>query len=163
MLSIFYFNRNVYFAFTIPIKYFVITDIGCLSDVITSEVKVDSTPIDNFIVQNLKCVGKDILFTDSSFAKMGTTISKWIWDYGDSKVDSLSDNSPVHHTYDSAVTYNVHLTLQTANGCVVDKVKTIKVNPNPIVGFILPEICLKDAFAEFTDTTKIADGTNGFK
>lgn len=150
-------------AGTIPIKYFVITDIGCLSDVITSEVKVDSTPIDNFIVQNLKCVGKDILFTDSSFAKMGTTISKWIWDYGDSKVDSLSDNSPVHHTYDSAVTYNVHLTLQTANGCVVDKVKTIKVNTNPIVGFILPEICLKDAFAEFTDTTKIADGTNGFK
>jgi gliding motility-associated-like protein len=150
-------------AGTIPIKYFVITDIGCISDTIASEVKVDSIPLDNFTIQNIKCVGKDILLTDSSFAKVGTRIAKWIWDYGDSKIDSLSDNSAVHHTYDVAKSYNVHLTLQTTNGCTVDKVKTLKVNPNPVVGFILPEICLKDAFAEFTDTTKIADGTTNFK
>ena len=150
-------------AGNIPIQYFVITDIGCLSDTLTTEVKVDSIPIDNFILQNLKCIGKDMLFKDSSFARGGTTIEKWIWDYGDRKVDSLIDNSSVHHTYDSAINYNVHLTLQTTNGCVVDKVKTIKVNPNPMVGFILPEICLKDPFAQFTDTTKIADASSNFK
>jgi len=150
-------------AGVIPIKYFVITDIGCLSDTLSSEVIVDSIPLDNFILQNLKCIGKDMLFQDSSFAKGGTTIVKWIWDYGDHIVDSLNDNSSVHHTYDSALNYNVHLTLQTSNGCVVDKAKTIKVNPNPLIGFILPEICLKDPFAQFTDTTKIADASNNFK
>ena len=147
----------------IPIKYFVITDIGCLSDTLSTEVIVDSIPSDNFILQNLKCIGKDILFQDSSFAKGGTTIVKWIWDYGDHMVDSLNDNSSVHHTYDSALNYNVHLTLQTSNGCVVDKAKAIKINPNPLIGFMLPEICLKDPFAQFTDTTKIADASNNFK
>lgn len=150
-------------AGTIPIQYFVITDIGCLSDTLTTVVKIDSLPVNNFIIQNLKCVGKEMLFTDSSFAKVGTRIEKWIWNYGDRKVDSLNDNSAVRHTYDSAINYNVKLTLQTTNGCVVDQVKTIKVNPNPMVGFILPEICLKDPFAQFTDTTKIADASNNFK
>lgn len=150
-------------AGTIPIRYFVITDIGCLSDTVATEVKIDSIPLDNFSIQNLKCIGKDILFKDSSLARSGTSIAKWIWDYGDQTIDSLNDNRDVHHTYDSAINYKVHLTLQTTNGCVVDTIKSIKVNPNPEVGFILPKICLKDAFAEFKDTTKIADTTNNFK
>ena len=149
-------------AGTIPIQYFVITDIGCLSDTLLTEVKIDSIPTDNFILQPLKCIGKDMLFSDSSFAKKGTTITKWIWNYGDGKVDSLNTNSPVHHTYDTAKNYNVHLTLQTSNGCVIDTAKSFNVNPNPMVGFMLPKICLRDAYAEFTDTTSIADHTNGF-
>jgi hypothetical protein len=34
-----------------------------------------------------------------------------------------------------------------------------KANPLPVVGFILPEVCLNDATATFTDTSSIADGT----
>jgi len=149
-------------AGTIPINYFVITDIGCLSDTLITQVKIDSIPVDNFLLQQIKCIGKDILFTDSSSARKGTTISKWIWNFGDGKIDSLVVDGPEHHIYDSALNYNVHLTLQTTNGCTIDNVKTIKVNPNPIVGFVLPKICLKDAFAQFTDTTSIADHSNIF-
>ena len=149
-------------AGAIPIKYFVITDIGCLSDTLTTQLLIDSIPEANFNIQNLKCVGKDILFTDNSFARGSSSIAKWIWKYGDQKVDSLTSNTNVNHAYDSAKNYDVHLTLQTNNGCVVDKVKTITINPNPVVGFVLPKICLRDAFAEFTDTTKIADNSNGF-
>jgi gliding motility-associated-like protein len=150
-------------AGTIPIQYFVITDIGCLSDTLLTEVKIDSIPSDNFILQQIKCIGRDMLFTDSSFAKSGTTISKWIWNYGDGKVDTLNTNSPVHHTYDTAKNYSVRLTLQTTNGCSVYASKSFNVNPNPLVGFMLPKICLRDAYAEFTDTTSIADRTNNFK
>ncbi len=146
----------------IPIRYFVITDIGCLSDTVASEVKIDSIPTNNFIVQNIKCVGKELQFTDSSNAKKGTSIVKWIWNYGDGKTDSLLNNHSVIHTYDSAINYQVSLSLQTNNGCLVKTNKQIQVNPNPKVGFILPEICLKDPFAEFIDSTSISDGTNQF-
>ena len=31
----------------------------------------------------------------------------------------------------------------------------------PVPGFILPEVCLSDAFAQFTDSSSISDGTAG--
>ena len=150
-------------AGNIPIHYFVITDIGCISDTLETEVKIDSIPEDNFSIQNIKCVGKDILLTDNSFARGNSTIVKWIWKYGDQKVDSLTSNTAVSHVYDSAINYDIHLTLQTTNGCVVDKVKAIKVNPLPKIGFVMPEICLNDSFAIFKDTSSIADASNRFK
>ncbi len=149
---------------TIPIKYFVITDIGCLSDTLSSSFIVDSVPKINFNIQTIKCLGKDIQFMDSTFAGGGTQLVSWVWNYGDSSInDSLTTNASVIHKFDTAKNYNVHLSVATLNGCVAEKIKTISVYPNPNVGFILPEICLKDPFAQFTDTTKIADASNNFK
>ena len=146
----------------IPIKYFVITDIGCISDTLSTQVAIDSIPNVNFVIQNIKCVGKDIQFIDSSFAKRGTSLSQWIWNYGDRIMDTALNNASVRHMYDSAIVYRPSLTVQTSNGCTVKKEKTITVYPNPQVGFILPKICLRDAFAEFTDTSRIADNSNNF-
>jgi hypothetical protein len=41
--------------------------------------------------------------------------------------------------------------------------KEITSHPNPVIGFIMPEICLEDSFAQFIDTTRIANNTSGFK
>ena len=151
-------------AGSIPIKYFVVTDIGCLSDTLSTNYIIDSVPTVNFTVQNIKCANKNILFTDSSFAKLGTTLVQWVWDYGDSSaLDSLVSNAAVNHTFDTAKTYKVGLSVTTSNGCTIQKNKDIQVNPNPLVGFILPEICLNDSFAIFKDTTSITDKTNHFK
>ena len=147
---------------TIPIKYFVITDIGCISDTLSTQVTIDSIPVVNYIVQTIKCIGKDIQFIDSSFAKIGSSLSQWIWNYGDQKIDTALSNATVRHIYDSAISYSTSLTVQTTNGCVVKKQKNITVYPNPQVGLILPKICLRDAFAEFTDTSRIADNSNNF-
>ena len=149
---------------SIPLNYFIVNDIGCLSDTLSSNYIIDSVPKVNFNIQNLKCIGGSIQFTDSSFARLGTQLSKWIWNYGDSSlVDSLTTNAVVNHMYDSAKKYIIHLSVATANGCIVSQSKTIQVNPKPIVGFTLPEICLKDPYAQFIDTTKIADASNNFK
>ena len=149
---------------TIPLQYFVVTDIGCLSDTLSSSYVIDSVPNVNFIIQKIQCIGKNIIYTDSSFAKIGTQLSQWIWNYGDSSLsDTINTNSIVRHTYDSSKNYTVKLTVATLNGCVVEKSKNIQVNPNPLVGFVMPEICLNDAFAEFKDTSSIADGSNHFK
>ena len=149
---------------TIPVNYFVITDIGCLSDTLSSSYTIDSVPKVNFNIQNIKCIGTNIQLTDSSFARVGTQLVKWIWNYGDSSLtDSLTTNAAVNHIYDSSKKYTIQLAVATENGCVAKQSKTIQVNPKPVVGFVLPEICLNDAFAEFKDTSSIADKTNNFK
>jgi gliding motility-associated-like protein len=149
---------------TTSLNYFVINEIGCLSDTLSSSFIIDSVPKVNFTVQNIKCIGKTIQIKDSSFASIGTQIAKWIWNYGDSSlVDTLTSSAAINHIYDSAKNYNIELSVATSNGCVVKQSKTIKINPNPLVGFVLPEICLKDPYAQFIDTTKIADASNNFK
>ena len=158
------YNLKTDTAGVIPISYFAVTDIGCLSDTLSTSFIVDSVPVVNFNIQNLRCLGKDIKFTDSSFARGGTQLISWVWNYGDSSVnDSLTTNAQVVHQFDTTKNYDIHLIVSTSNGCVVEKVKTISVFPNPVVGFVLPEICLNDAYAEFKDTSTIADNSNHFK
>ena len=147
-----------------PFKYFVITDIGCLSDTITSSFSIDSIPKVDFTAQQIKCVGKEVVFKDSSSAKTGTQLVNWIWNYGDnSSKDSLLTNISVSHKFDAAKNYNISLDVVTENGCRQQKTSLIKISPNPKVGFILPEVCLNDAYAEFKDTSYISDNTKGFK
>jgi len=150
-------------AGTMPIQYFVITDIGCLSDTVTTSVRIDSAAKPNFNIQNSKCLGKSIQFVDSTFAVGGAKLNSWVWDYGDHKqVDSMNSNNAVTHIFDAAINYDISLKVTTLNGCASVKTKTIKVNPNPVVGFSLPKICLNDAFAQFIDTSSIADQSNHF-
>ncbi len=150
-------------AGTIPVKYFVITDIGCLSDTITTQVNIDSLQKVNFNFSTIRCLGKEVQFIDSSFAAIGTQLANWVWSFGDQKPnDSLSSNQIVTHTFDSAQQYNVNLSVITSNGCEQKKTKLVSINPNPKVGFILPKICLSDAYAQFTDTSSIADNSNHF-
>ena len=35
----------------------------------------------------------------------------------------------------------------------------VVINPLPVPGFILPEVCLSDAYAQFTDTSSISSGS----
>ncbi len=145
------------------IKYFVITDIGCLSDTITKEVLIDSVPKVNFIIPSITCISKDIIFKDATLSTGTATLDKWIWNFGDSsQVDTLLNNGNLTHVFDSLKNYTVKLSVTTLNGCLSSKQQTFSNNPNPVVGFILPEICLEDAFAQFTDTTKIAGSANAF-
>ena len=147
------------------IKYFVITDIGCLSDTITTEILVDSLPKVSFGFSTLNCQHKEISFTDSSKAIGASVLKYWAWNFGDSSiVDTLKVSSQtVTHTFDSIKNYTVSLAVITESGCVSKLSKVVKNNPNPKVGFVLPNFCLQDAFAQFKDTSKIADGSKNFK
>jgi len=147
------------------IKYFVITDIGCLSDTITKEIFIDSLPKVNFGSSALKCQNIDIQFTDSSKALGASVLKSLVWDFGDaSKVDTIDiSNKTVTHKFDSLKNYTVKLSVITQNGCVANQSQIIKNNAIPVVGFILPEICLADSTAQFKDSTKIADLSNNFK
>ncbi|MGB4843134.1 MAG: PKD domain-containing protein, partial [Ferruginibacter sp.] len=65
------------------------------------------------------------------------------------------------HVYPTTGVYNVTLTVTTDSGCVSNPIATIPVtiNDRPAAGFIIPEVCLSDTYAQFTDTSSITTGT----
>ena len=147
------------------IKYFVINDVGCISDTISKEIFIDSLPKVNFETSALKCQKQEITFTDASTARGTSVLKKLAWNFGDySAVDTIDiSKKSVVHAFDSLKNYTVSLAVVTENGCIAKQSQIIKNNPIPQVGFILPEICLADSTAQFKDTTKIADLSNNFK
>jgi len=145
------------------VKYFLITEIGCISDTLFASILLDDLPTVNFNFSPITCQNKEILFTDASKAKGITIIDKWVWDFGDNTtIDTLLSNADLKHSFEDAKKYTVKLSTITKNGCLNTLPKEITSHPNPVVGFIMPEICLEDSFAKFIDTTKIADNSKGF-
>lgn len=143
------------------IKLKVISEIGCVSAEKIQTVKISPKPVAKYTVPATPCVNDNIVFTDASTVSVGT-ISKWTW-----RLDTSM--APVTNTTNAAQTnkYTTHgvkdvwLQVESATGCKSDTFRItpqFKVNALPEVGFVIPEVCLNDASALFTDTTKMADG-----
>jgi len=146
------------------VRYFLITEIGCISDTLATTIQLDEVPAVKFDFSSITCQNKEILFTDASTVKGSTIIDKWVWNFGDSSpIDTFLTNAVVKHSYVDAKKYTVKLATITKNGCLNTLEKEITSHPNPVIGFIMPEICLEDSFAQFIDTTRIANNTRGFK
>lgn len=145
-------------SYTIKLK--VASDIGCLSTEYSQTVQQSAKPVAGFTATSIKCVNRDITFTDASTTTTGT-LAKWIWnlDNGASIITNTT-NAPVTAQYTTDGTKAVSLKVATATGCESDPyAPAFTINPSPQPGFILPEVCLSDAFALFTDTSKISDGS----
>lgn len=146
------------------VRYFVITDIGCISDTLSKDIYLDSLPTVDFTISPITCLKQDVLFTDISKSHGTSVLKKWIWNFGDSSfVDTAFTNAVVTHSFDSLKQYNVYLAVITENGCMNTKIKPLINHPFPEIGVVLPEICLEDVYAQFADTTKIADNSTGFQ
>ncbi|QEC67147.1 PKD domain-containing protein [Panacibacter ginsenosidivorans] len=62
------------------------------------------------------CADSIFVFTDQSSTYGGFALNKWIWDYGDGTIDTLT-GSPFQHRYADSGTYNIKLKVFDANGC----------------------------------------------
>jgi PKD repeat protein len=62
------------------------------------------------------CADSIFVFTDQSSAFGGFALNKWIWDYGDGNIETLTV-PPFQHRYTDSGTYNVKLKVFDANGC----------------------------------------------
>ena len=142
------------------VKLIVEGETGCFSDVFSQTIHVIELPKVDFKYSNPTCVGQDITFTDLSTTAEGS-INKWIWNFGDGTPDEIRyDASPFVHQYTSVGSYKVTLKVFTDKTCesIVFE-KDVEVYPLPVVDFELPEICLKDSFAQFNDLSTISDGS----
>ncbi|HSC52466.1 MAG TPA: PKD domain-containing protein [Phnomibacter sp.] len=141
------------------VKQFIITDIGCFGDA-TKVVDVTTPPVAKFSKSALTCVGSSITLTDESVAVNGT-LTKWYWDYGDGRKDTVLNNSPRTISYPLVGTYTVKLIVETQSGCrSIVFSDAITVHPYPVANFALPAaVCLPAGLAQFTDQSTISNGT----
>ncbi|MEJ7692982.1 PKD domain-containing protein [Daejeonella sp.] len=133
------------------------TEGGCQSSPIAPVlVHINKTPDATFAFSTLRCEGQPFQFTDKSVANEGV-ITKWTWDFGDG-ITSAEQN-PLYK-YASSGNYTVKLIVETDKGCVSNVYSTVVVvNPTPKVDFEVPDFCLADGSAIFTNKTTISDGS----
>ncbi len=139
----------------------VSSGLACPSSVFTKKVHVRSLPIAAFSYSTPDCETMGVTFTDQSNPSEGHIV-QWIWNYGDgSPVDTRTNNQPFTHTYSTAGSYTITLQIVTNNSCTSSAVShSITIHPHPVVDFGLPDVCLANAVASFTDKTTISDNSN---
>ena len=146
-------------AGTYTVKMYFKTDKGCISDTSTKSLIINPLPTAIFTNTSPLCEMRDITFTPQSVPNVGT-ITRWYWDMGNTVINNFTNANPFIQSYTNWNTYSVKHLVETNKGCKSDTLtKILNVRPLPKVGFMIPEVCLADAAAVFTDTTKIADGS----
>ncbi len=139
----------------------VTSAIGCQSvtKIASQQVTVLALPVAGFNISLPGCVNQTINFSDASLPNSGT-ITKWKWDYGDGQNIIKNDALPVSHMYATASTFNASLQVETDKGCVSPLLqKQVIIYNVPVAEFTVPEICVNDIAAPFTDASRVQGGT----
>ncbi len=128
----------------------------------TVTVVVNPLPTPNFSAGLPTCNTRPISFTDASIPNAGI-VNNWQWNFGDpasGAANTSSVQNPVH-TFTGIGSYTVSLIVTTDKGCVSPAFSIpVTINNRPLAGFIIPEVCLSDINALFTDTSKVTAPDN---
>ena len=144
---------------TYVVKHWAISDKGCYSDTVTKSALVNPLPTVDFTISTPACETRLFTFTPKSVANTGNIIS-WYWNFGDGNIKALPTGNPFTYTYNTAGTRTISHAVITDKGCKSDTLKkAIAINPLPKPDFVVPDVCLSDAFAVFTNTSTITDGS----
>jgi len=126
---------------------------GC-RDTVTNNVKVYGLPISNFTYQNI-CVSDSAHFTSTSTPNSGSTISTYLWNFGDG---SPTNNLPnPAHKYSTEGTYTVMLVVSTNHGCNDTISKNIVIHPLPTPLFTTNSDVCHGKIALFTENSSITN------
>lgn len=123
----------------------------------SATVIVDPLPTASFTTVAPYCESKNVTFTPA-FSVSSGTVTSWVWDYDDGTgTHTRPDGNPFTVLY--TTTGVKHVTFKTISdkGCESALFsQDITINAKPEAGFINPEVCLLDPFAQFNDTSKVA-------
>ncbi len=126
----------------------------CVKPLLTGTILVNPLPVAAFSFTAPTCETRVISFTDGSAPNIGV-LDQWNWDFGDGPPGSTLQNPT--HIYATAGSYNVTLSVRNDKGCISNPVSAavINISNRPQAGFIIPEVCLNDSYAQFIDTSKL--------
>ncbi|RFZ84308.1 PKD domain-containing protein [Mucilaginibacter terrenus] len=143
-------------------KYTVVLTVTNANECTSStqtDVVIAKKPMASFTVDAPVCTKKSTIFTDKSVAS-DAPITTWIWNMGDSTMITRYDNKPFTHVFKKTGADTVSLTVLTQSGCSSETFsQIIQILPAPDVKFRTPDVCLSDAFAQFSNETTTEDGT----
>lgn len=92
-------------------------------------IVVDGGPQADFGISNANgCVPQKVYFTDSTTSD--STIATYQWDFGNGLTDTVANPAV---TYVDTGSYNVQLIVTSVSGCIDTIVKSLRVNPLPII------------------------------
>jgi len=116
-------------------------------------------PRADFNIASPPCADRQIQFTGLATVGSPNTVTSYQWDFGNGTNSALQD--PMSYFAISG-TYNVLLIAAASNGCFSDSVrKSVLVHPSPLADFKMPEVCLADAYADFTNLSASNETTPG--
>jgi len=119
------------------VNFSVTTAAGCKSNT-TQTVTVNPVPTASFSASPV-CLGAATVFTSTINPTAGST---YMWDYGDPAGNPVAGTATPTHTYGTANTFPVTLTVTAAGGCTVTATNSVVVNPLPTPAFNVPAVCL---------------------
>ena len=144
------------------VKMYVVSDSACASDTFGLTVKVNPVPFASFTPPASVCLPAGrAAFTNTSTIATGSI--SYQWNFGDpsSGVNNTSSLTNPVHTYASAGSYPVKLTVTSALGCIKDTVQTLSnFLQQPVARFVRNKswYCLGDT-TRFTDSSTATGST----
>ena len=116
----------------------------------TQTVTVYQKPVPQFTT-NVGCANNTVVFTDESTHASGDNITKWQWLFGNGSTRNNTQNPT--HTYTTAATYSVLLSVATAH-CSDSITIPLIINPLPLVSFVnAPDSGCPSLVVTFTNTS----------
>ena len=113
------------------VKLVITSDKGC-KDSVTKVVRIYPIPHPGFI-NDSSCINNAIYFEDTTrYILVGDSISIRTWSWGDGTPNTVGPANTTH-TYASAGTFTVTLSVQTDSGCTESYSRNIIVHPRPII------------------------------
>lgn len=137
------------------VVFYAFSDNGC-KDSVVREINIYNQPQADFSY-SATCEKNNVLFTDLSKTVNSGTISNWSWDFtNNGNYESYAQNPSA--VYDTAGNYNVKLKIKSQYGCFDSIIKTISIQPKPVVSFTVS----KDTFCQnetvtFTNNSTYSD------
>ena len=128
---------------------------GCIK---TTTISVIGYPVPTVAFSNNSvCLNYPTLFSDLS-SITGDTVTSWLWNFGDSTVNSTSQNPS--HTYAEDGTTSVTLTATSSHGCSDSVIQPVIVYPLPVAKFVVDDSagCIQHC-VHFTDQSTVSSGT----
>ena len=132
---------------TFNVSLSVTSNNGCVHDT-TKAVTVSASPLAAFSATG-GCISGATALTDLSTVTSPSTISSWAWDIDNNGTTDYSTASATH-TFPTAGTYNVLLTVVSSAGCTDDTLVALTFFPTVTADFNTANVC-QNAPAVFTD------------
>ena len=137
-------------AGTYSVQLIVSSDKGC-TDTVNAHETVHPIPIPSFTADTV-CLGTGTHFSGTSTG----VITTWYWQFGDGT--NSATNHTTTHTYLTAGTHSVTLTVTSDSGCYKSYTDTVKVNFLPKSKFVSDSICVF-APLQFKDSSTVSGST----